>query len=236
MLKKNLLVLLLIFVFSTNASGQADRAYGGYMVGVWAIDWSSLNLQSKQELGMGKFEKSMFLNGGGGAVNVYDRIYVGLAGFTGNIQINGADTTNSTVNRTLSLSSAKVGPYLEANYQPYGNLELNLGAGIYFGETSLNVIKDSGTKSWSNIWDSFGDGGSDPSYVTNKISTSITVVNPYLSLRYPLTPWFGFDLSLGYFLTFYDPNGWEANKSPVADKQEVGLSNTFTKISFIFGG
>ena len=167
MLKKNLLVLLLIIVFSTNASGQAYRAYGGYMVGLWAIDWSSLNLQSKPEFGMGKFEKSMFLNGGGGAVNVYDRIYVGLAGFTGNIQINGADTTNSTVNRTLSLSSAKVGPYLEANYQPYGNLEINLGAGIYFGETSLNVIKDSGTKSWSNIWDSFGDGGSDPSYVTN---------------------------------------------------------------------
>ena len=235
MLKKNLLVLLLIIVFSTNASGQAYRAYGGYMVGLWAIDWSSLNLQSKPEFGMGKFEKSMFLNGGGGAVNVYDRIYVGLAGFTGNIQINGADTTNSTVNRTLSLSSAKVGPYLEANYQPYGNLEINLGAGIYFGETSLNVIKDSGTKSWSNIWNAFA-GGANPSYVTNKISTTITVVNPYLSLRYPLTPWFGFDLSLGYFLTFYDPNGWEANKSPVADKQEVGLSNTFTKISFIFGG
>ena len=235
MLKKNLLVLLLIIVFSTNASGQAYRAYGGYMVGLWAIDWSSLNLQSKPEFGMGKFEKSMFLNGAGGAVNVYDRIYVGLAGFTGNIQINGADTTNSTVNRTLSLSSAKVGPYLEANYQPYGNLEINLGAGIYFGETSLNVIKDSGTKSWSNIWNAFA-GGANPSYVTNKISTSITVVNPYLSLRYPLTPWFGFDLSLGYFLTFYDPNGWEANKSPVADKQEVGLSNTFFKIAFIFGG
>ena len=235
MLKKNLLVLLLIIVFSTNASGQAYSAYGGYMVGLWAIDWSSLNLQSKPEFGMGKFEKSMFLNGGGGAVNVYDRIYVGLAGFTGNIQINGADTTNSTVNRTLSLSSAKVGPYLEANYQPYGNLEINLGAGIYFGETSLNVIKDSGTKSWSNIWNAFA-GGANPSYVTNKISTTITVVNPYLSLRYPLTPWFGFDLSLGYFLTFYDPNGWEANKSPVADKQEIGLSNTFIKISFIFGG
>ena len=236
MLKKNLLVLLLIIVFSTNASGQAYRAYGGYMVGLWAIDWSSLNLQSKPEFGMGKFEKSMFLNGGGGAVNVYDRIYVGLAGFTGNIQINGADTTNSTVNRTLSLSSAKVGPYLEANYQPYGNLEINLGAGIYFGETSLNVIKESGTKSWANIWKAYADSGSAPSYVTNRISTSITVVNPYLSLRYPLTPWFGFDLSLGYFLTFYDPNGWEANKSPVADKQEVGLSNTFFKIAFIFGG
>ena len=67
-------------------------------------------------------------------------------------------------------------------------------------------------------------------------TTSITEVIPYLSLRYPLTPWFGFDLSLGYFLTFYDPNGWEANKSPVADKQEVGLSNTFFKIAFIFGG
>ena len=184
---------------------------------------------------MGKFEKAIFLNGGGCAVNVYDRIYIGGAGFTGNIQINGADSATSTINRTLSLSSNMVGPYLEANYRPYGNLELNLGAGIYFGETSLNVIKDSGTKSWSNIWNAFA-GGANPSYVTNKISTTITVVNPYLSLRYPLTPWFGFDLSLGYFLTFYDPNGWEANKSPVADKQEVGLSNTFFKISFIFGG
>ena len=135
MLKKNLLVLLLIIVFSASASGQAYRAYGGYMVGLWSINWTSLNLQSKPEFGMGKFEKAMFLNGGGGAVNVYDRIYIGGAGFTGNIQINGADTTNFNVNRTLSLSSAMVGPYLEANYQPYGILELNLGAGIYFGET-----------------------------------------------------------------------------------------------------
>ena len=236
MLKKNLLVFPLLIALSTNVTGQAYKAYGGYMVGLWSINWTSLNLQSKPEYGMGKFEKAIFLNGGGGAVNVYDRIYIGGAGFTGNVQINGADTTNSTVNRTLSLSSAMVGPYLESNYRPYGNLELNLGVGMYFGETSLNVIKDSGTKSWSNIWNSFGDGGPNPSYVTNKISTTITVVNPYLSLRYPLTPWFGFDLSLGYFLTFYDPNGWEANKSPVADKQEVGLSNTFFKISFIFGG
>ena len=236
MLKKNLLIFPLLVALSTNVTGQAYKAYGGYMVGLWNIDWTSLNLQSKSGYGMGEFEESIFLNGGGGAVNVYDRIYIGLAGFTGNIQINGADSATSKINRTLSLSSTMFGPYLEANYRPYGNLELNLGAGIYFGETSLNVIKDSGTKSWSNIWDSFGDGGSDPSYVTNKISTSITVVNPYLSLRYPLTPWFGFDLSLGYFLTFYDPNGWEANKSPVADKQEIGLSNTFIKISFIFGG
>ena len=236
MLKKNLLVFPLLIALSTNVTGQAYKAYGGYMVGLWSINWTSLNLQSKSGYGMGEFEESIFLNGGGGAVNVYDRIYIGLAGFTGNIQINGADSATSKINRTLSLSSNMVGPYLEANYRPYGNLELNLGAGIYFGETSLNVIKDSGTKSWSNIWDAFGDGGTNPSYVTNKISTAITVVNPYFSLRYPLTPWFGFDLSLGYFLTFYDPNGWEANKSPVADKQEIGLSNTFIKISFIFGG
>ena len=185
---------------------------------------------------MGKFDKAMFLNGGGGAVNVYDNLSIGGAGFRGNMQINGADTTNSTINRTLSLSSTMFGPYLEANFQPYGMLEINLGAGIYFGETSMNVIKDSGTKSWSNIWKSFGDGGTDPSYVSNKISTAITIVNPFLSLRYPLMPWFGIDLSLGYFLAFYDPNGWEANGSPVADKQEVGLSNSSFRISFIFGG
>ena len=236
MLKKNLLIFPLLVALSANVTGQAYKAYGGYMVGLWNIDWTSLNLQSINKYGMGKFDQAIFLNGGGGAVNVYDRIYIGGAGFTGNIQINGADSASSKINRTLSLSSNMVGPYLEANYRPYGNLELNLGAGIYFGETSLNVIKDSGTKSWSNIWNSFGDGGTNPSYVTNKISTSITIVNPYFSLRYPLTPWFGFDLSLGYFLTFYDPNGWEANKSPVADKQEIGLSNTFIKISFIFGG
>ena len=71
MLKKNLLVLLLIIVFSTNASGQAYRAYGGYMVGLWAIDWSSLNLQSKPEFGMGKFEKSMFLTSAGWKVSCH---------------------------------------------------------------------------------------------------------------------------------------------------------------------
>ena len=236
MLKKSLLALPLIIALSASASGQAYKAYGGYMVGLWSIDWTSLDLQSKPEFGMGKFDKAMFLNGGGGAVNVYNNLFIGGAGFRGNMQINGADTTNSVINRTLSLSSTMLGPYLEANFQPYGILEINLGAGIYFGETSLNVIKDVGTKSWSNIWSSFGDGGTDPSYVSNKISNAVTIVNPFLSLRYPLMPWFGIDLSLGYFLAFYDPNGWEANGSPVADKQEVGLSNSSFRISFIFGG
>ena len=174
MLKKIFLIFPLLVALSTNVTGQAYKAYGGYMVGLWSINWTSLNLQSKPEYGMGKFEKAIFLNGGGGAVNVYDRIYIGGAGFIGNIQINGADTASSTINRTLSLSSNMVGPYLEANYRPYGNLELNLGAGIYFGETSLNVIKDSGTKSWSNKWNAFA-GGANPSYVTNKISTAIRV-------------------------------------------------------------
>ena len=67
-------------------------------------------------------------------------------------------------------------------------------------------------------------------------SDKITVINPYLSLRYPLMPWFGFDLSLGYNLTLYDPNGWEANGGPLAGKQELGLSQPFFRISLLFGG
>ena len=46
----------------------------------------------------------------------------------------------------------------------------------------------------------------------------------------------GFDLSLGYNLTLYDPNGWEANGGPLAGKQELGLSRPFFRISLLFGG
>jgi len=236
MLKKNLLFSLLIIVFSTSASGQAFKGYGGYMVGLWSIDWTSINAQISEaatDFRMGKFDHTLMLNGGGGAGNVYNNLFIGGMGFGGSTHINGVDSLG--VNRDIAISTALGGPIVEANFQPYGKLEVILGAGLLFGQASIRVIKDSGTNSWDNIWDSF-DTQNSPNYLNTTAATKITVINPYLSLRYPLMPWFGFDLSLGYNLTLYDPNGWEANGGPLAGKQELGLSRPFFRISLIFGG
>ena len=236
MLKKNLLVFPLLIVLSTNVTGQAFKGYGGYMVGLWSIDWSTINAQISEaatDFGVGKFDQILMLNGGGGAANVYNYLFIGGMGFGGSSHINGVDSFG--VNRDITVAATLGGPIVEANFQPYGKLELILGAGLLFGQASIRVIKDSGTNSWDNIWESF-DTQNSPNYLNTTAATRVTVINPYLSLRYPLMPWFGIDLSLGYNLTLYDPNGWEANGGPLAGKQELGLSKPFFRISLIFGG
>jgi hypothetical protein len=236
MLKKNLLVFPLLIVLSTNVTGQAFKGYGGYMVGLWSIDWSTINAQISEaatDFGVGKFDQTLMLNGGGGAANVYNNLFIGGMGFGGSTHINGVDT--SGVNRDITVSVTLGGPIVEANFQPLGKLELILGTGLLFGQTSIRIIKDSGTNSWDNIWVSF-DTQNSPNYLNTTAANRVTVINPYLSLRYPLMPWFGIDLSLGYNLTLYDPNGWEANGGPLAGKQELGLSKPFFRISLIFGG
>ena len=237
MLKKNLLVFSLLVALSANVvTGQAFKGYGGYMVGLWSIDWSSINTQISEaatDFGMGKFDQTLMLNGGGGAANVYNNLFIGGMGFGGSTHINGVDSLG--VNRDISISTTLGGPIVEANFQPYGKLEVILGAGLLFGQASIRVIKDSGTNSWDNIWKSF-DAQLSPNYLNTTAATKVTVINPYLSLRYPLMPWFGFDLSLGYNLTLYDANGWEANGGPLAGKQELGLSQPFFRISLLFGG
>ena len=182
---------------------------------------------------MGKFDQTLMLNGGGGAANVYNNLFIGGMGFGGSTHINGVDSLG--VNRDITISTALGGPIVEANFQPYGKLEVILGAGLLFGQASIRVIKDSGTNSWENIWESF-DTQNSPNYLNTTAATKVTVINPYLSLRYPLMPWFGFDLSVGYNLTLYDPNGWEANGGPLAGKQELGLSRPFFRITLLFGG
>ena len=154
-------------------------------------------------------------------------------GFGGSTHISGVDSLS--INRDITVSTTLGGPIVEANFQPYGKLEVILGTGLLFGQASIRVIKDSGTNSWDNIWVSF-DTQNSPNYLNTTAATKVTVINPYLSLRYPLMPWFGFDLSLGYNLTLYDPNGWEANGGPLAGKQELGLSKPFFRISLLFGG
>ena len=236
MLKKNLLVFPLLIVLSTNVTGQAFKGYGGYMVGLWSIDWSTINAQISEaatDFGIGKFDQTLMLNGGGGAANVYNNLFIGGMVFGGSTHINGVDSLG--VNRDITVSATMGGPIVEANFQPLGKLELILGAGLLFGQASIRVIKDSGTNSWNNIWDSF-DTQNSPNYLNTTAATRVTVINPYLSLRYPLMPWFGIDLNLGYNLTLYDPNGWEANGGPLAGKQELGLSKPFFRISLIFGG
>ena len=236
MLKKNLLVFPLLIVLSTNVTGQAFKGYGGYMVGLWSIDWSTINAQISEaatDFGMGKFDQTLMLNGGGGAANVYNNLFIGGMVFGGSTHINGVDSLG--VNRDITVSATMGGPIVEANFQPLGKLELILGAGLLFGQASIRVIKDSGTNSWNNIWDSF-DTQNSPNYLNTTAATRFTVINPYLSLRYPLMPWFGIDLSLGYNLTLYDPNGWEANGGPLAGKQELGVSRPFFRISLLFGG
>ena len=237
MLKKNLLVFSLLVALSANVvTGQAFKGYGGYMVGLWSIDWSSINAQISEaatDFGMGKFDQTLMLNGGGGAANVYNNLFIGGMGFGGSTHISGVDSLS--INRDITVSTTLGGPIVEANFQPYGKLELILGTGLLFGQASIRVIKDSGTNSWDNIWVSF-DTQNSPNYLNTTAATKITVINPYLSLRYPLMPWFGFDLSLGYNLTLYDQNGWEANGGPLAGKQELGLSQPFFRISLLFGG
>ena len=237
MLKKNLLVFSLLVALSANVvTGQAFKGYGGYMVGLWSIDWSSINLQisaAATDFGIGKFDQTLMLNGGGGAANVYNNLFIGGMGFGGSTHINGVDSLG--VNRDITVSTTLGGPIVEANFQPYGKLEVILGTGLLFGQASIRVIKDSGTNSWDNIWVSF-DTENSPNYLNTTAATKVTVINPYLSLRYPLMPWFGFDLSLGYNFTLYDPNGWEANGGPLAGKQELGLSQPFFRISLLFGG
>ena len=236
MLKKNLLVFPILIALTTNVTGQAFKGYGGYMVGLWTIDWSTMNAQISEaatDFGMGKFDQTLMLNGGGGAANVYNNLFIGGMGFGGSTHINGVDSLG--VNRDITVSVTLGGPIVEANFQPYGKLEVILGTGLLFGQASIRVIKDSGTNSWDNIWESF-DTQNSPNYLNTTAATSITVINPYLTLRYPLMPWFGIDLNLGYNLTLYDTNGWEANGGPLAAKQELGLSRPFFRISLLFGG
>ncbi|GIS72018.1 MAG: hypothetical protein CM1200mP10_15950 [Candidatus Neomarinimicrobiota bacterium] len=45
-------------------------------------------------------------------------------------------------------------------------------------------------------------------------------------------PWFGFDLSLGYNLTLYDPNGWEANGGPLAGNKNWVYLNPFLEFHY----
>ena len=236
MIKKRIFAFTLLMTLSSQLYSQAYRGYGGYMLGLWSIDWNKLNNQITEinvdNFGMGKLEKPLIMNGGGGAINVYNNLFIGAMGFGGSTHINGAD--GNLINRDITISSSLIGPYVEANYNPYGNIELNMGVSLLFGNASIRVLKDSGTNSWTNIWSSFNDAN--PAYLNTTASTNITVINPFMSLRYPLMPWFGFDLSLGYNITLYDSNGWEANNTPLAGKQELELSKPFFRIALILGG
>ena len=70
MTNKNILVFTLLMSISTQIYGQAYRGYGGYMLGLWSIDWSKLNNQitelNPENFGMGSLENTLMMNGGGG--------------------------------------------------------------------------------------------------------------------------------------------------------------------------
>ena len=69
MTNKNILVFTLLMSISTQIYGQAYRGYGGYMLGLWSIDWSKLNNQitelNPENFGMGSLENTLMMNGGG---------------------------------------------------------------------------------------------------------------------------------------------------------------------------
>ena len=134
MIRIKILVFTLLLTIGTNVYGQAYRGYGGYMLGLWSVDWSKLNNQitelNSSNFGMGNLEKQLMMNGGGGAANVYNNLFIGGMGFSGSTHINGADS--NSVNRDITISSSIAGPFVEANYNPYGNIELNLGVALLF--------------------------------------------------------------------------------------------------------
>ena len=45
MMKRNIWVLTLLITLCSQLYGQASRGYGGYMLGLWSIDWNKLNNQ-----------------------------------------------------------------------------------------------------------------------------------------------------------------------------------------------
>ncbi len=115
MIKKYILVFTLLVTIGPQLYGQAYRGYGGYMLGLWSIDWSKLNNQITElnvdNFGIGSLENTLMMNGGGGAVNIYNNLFIGGMGFSGSTHINGADA--NSVNRDITISSTLAGPYVE---------------------------------------------------------------------------------------------------------------------------
>ena len=66
MIRIKILVFTLLLTIGTNVYGQAYRGYGGYMLGLWSIDWSKLNNQitelNSSNFGMGNLEKQLMMN------------------------------------------------------------------------------------------------------------------------------------------------------------------------------
>ena len=63
MIKKNIWVLTLLITISSQLYGQAYRGYGGYMLGLWSIEWGKLNNQitdlNVDNFGMGNLENAL---------------------------------------------------------------------------------------------------------------------------------------------------------------------------------
>ena len=90
MLKKNLLVFPILIALTTNVTGQAFKGYGGYMVGLWTIDWSTMNTQISEaatDFGMGKFDQTLMLKNESFSDSFCSRtsvsgcLYLGVASF-----------------------------------------------------------------------------------------------------------------------------------------------------------
>ena len=45
MIRIKILVFTLLLTIGTNVYGQAYRGYGGYMLGLWSVDWSNLTIK-----------------------------------------------------------------------------------------------------------------------------------------------------------------------------------------------
>ncbi len=220
--------ILVVCLMANIIIGQNFSGYGGYWLGVYPIDWSSLN-SKMTNLQIGKFNNSMVLHGGGGAGKVHKNIYIGGLGFGGqSLLANAVDD----VDRKVEINLGMGGIYIESSWKLIKNIELITGSAIMWGGLEIHVTRDGGVNNWDNIWDSYSDATSTHTHsFTTTVTNNFTMIYPYASLRYPIFPWFGLEGSVGYFQTFYDNNEWS-----VTGTQEIGLSRPIYRISTVFGG
>ena len=222
--------ILGICLMANTIIGQNYSGFGGYGLGVYPIDWSSLN-SKMTNLEIGEFNNSMVFHGGRGGSKVYKNIYIGGLGFGGQSRL--ADAAGN-VNRKVEINLGMGGVYIESSRKLIKNIELITGSAIMWGVIDIQVTRDGGVNNWTNIWESYSNPANDVtpthSFITT-VSNSFTMIYPYASLRYPILPWFGLEGSVGYFQTFYDSNEWS-----VTGTQEIGLSKPIYRISMVFGG
>jgi hypothetical protein len=177
-------------------------------------------------------EEGLFLNGGGGKINIGGSLFLGGMGVGYSLERKTqVEIDDESLTRRLRYGVGFGGVTLEHRVPFSRKIITSVGTMLGWGKTTIEISQNDGDYTWGNLSTQFEDSYNNYLH----LSRSFIMLQPKAEIFYRLNSWLGFRGEVGYVLSYSYHSGWNVDDSGEVYEVKQSPDTSFNGLTVSIG-